>query len=73
MMDDELNLRFWKYLMIACCTVLAMFIGSCQSSKYQLRKAVEAGAMPMEAACAFKMGWDADKVLCALIVKEQEA
>ncbi len=56
-MNDK---EFWMslYRLIAVLTVLGLvlMVGSCQTTKYQIRKMVDAGADPIVAACAFDIG-----------------
>ena len=54
--DNEFWIKCWKYAAITSCIVLISGISSCQSTKYQIRKMVEAGASPIEAACAYDLG-----------------
>jgi alkylhydroperoxidase/carboxymuconolactone decarboxylase family protein YurZ len=49
-MDDN---SFWTRTQLIALAVIIAIIGSCQSTKYQMRKAIEAGATPLEAKCAF--------------------
>ena len=65
MSDDNIFwLKFWKYTLIAFCVIVVSAMGSCQANKYQLRKAIELSASPMEAACAFGHGVVSDGSLC---------
>jgi hypothetical protein len=66
MNENEFWVTVWKYAAITACVFVVSGIGSCQSSKYQVRKAIEAGATPMEAACAFDHGQVTDGSLCAI-------
>ncbi len=64
------NATYWltifKYIAICFCVVVVSVIGSCQASKYQIRKAIEAGVSPMNAACAFDHGNIDSDTLCAI-------
>ena len=55
MNDNEFWIKCWKYAAIVFCIVVMGSIGSCQSSKYQIRKMVEAGSSATEAACAYEI------------------
>jgi len=55
MSDREYWIKFWKYAAIVFCIFVTSMIGSCQSSKYQIRKMVEAGSSATEAACAYEI------------------
>lgn len=59
-------LSIWKTAAIAICAVVVTSLASCQGNKYQIRKAIEAGATPMEAACAFGHGVVVDGPLCTI-------
>jgi len=65
--------NIWKYATIAFCVLVVCSFASCQASKYQIRKSVEAGATAMEAACAFDHGNVSDGSLCAITLIEQKA
>ena len=56
MNDNEFYIKVWKYLTIATCVVIISGMASCQSGNYQITRAIEAGATPLQAACAFQMG-----------------
>lgn len=64
--NNKYWLSIWKTAAVTLCVLIIASVGSCQSSKYQIRKAIEAGATPMEAACAFNHGNVSDGSLCAI-------
>lgn len=65
-MNEEYWLRLWAVVILGVIAITVSSLVSCQASKYQLRKAIEAGASPMEAACAFDHGMVTDGSLCAI-------
>lgn len=67
MSESAYWLRIWKCAAIFICIITVSLIGSCQSTKYQIRKGVEAGATPVEMACAYQIGVSsAGEALCAM-------
>lgn len=66
MNDNEYWVNIWKLAAIVLCVIVVSSIGSCQASKYQIRKAIEAGSTAMEAACAFDHGNVSDNSLCTI-------
>lgn len=54
--ENEFWIKLWKYILIFVCTVIVLSVSSCQSTNYQIRKMVESGVTPMQAACAFQLG-----------------
>lgn len=56
----------WKYVSVCFCITILASLGSCQASKYQIRKSIEAGSTAMEAACAFNYEMVTDGSLCAI-------
>jgi amino acid permease len=67
MNESEFWVNVWKIAAVTVCVITTVSLGSCQSSKYQIRKAIEAGATPMEAACAFDQGNSHDGSICTII------
>ncbi len=66
MEENDFWLRIFKISVIGVCVIVIALIGSCQSSKYQIRKSIEAGYSPMSVACAFDHGNVSDGTLCAI-------
>jgi len=52
MNEEEMIARIWKYSILGTVALFALFIGSCQTTKYRIVEAVEAGASVLEADCA---------------------
>ena len=72
MEDNEFWIKVCKYISIVVCVLIVSGFSSCQSSRYQIRKAVEAGSSAVEAACAFEMGNSSNEGLCTVeILKNQ--
>lgn len=44
--------HFWKYAITGFVVVVLSLIGSCQTTNYQIRKSIEAGADLIIASCA---------------------
>ena len=65
-MDEDSKLI--RMLIIGVVVVALSLVGSCQSTNYQIRKMVEAGAHPALAACAIS----SEKSCSALAVIELE-
>lgn len=66
MNEGEFWVKIWKTFGVVVCVLVTLAVGSCQSSKYQIRKAIELGADPMEVACAFDNGNTSEGAICAL-------
>ena len=64
MNDNEYYAKCWKYAVTGFVLIIMGFIGSCQTSNYHIRKAIEAGATPIAARCALT---EADRPTCAVI------
>ena len=75
MEDNIFFLKIVKYVALVICTIIISITGGCQLSKYQIRKMVDAGASPTEAACAYAIqgeGMSAgDASICTLFLTEQ--
>ena len=52
-MSDEHITSIWKYAISGVLVFIMLLVGSCQATNYHIRKAVEAGAPPISAKCAF--------------------
>jgi len=52
MNDNELWIRVWKLIAVVVCVITVSIAGSCSYGKYTIKKMVESGASPMEAACS---------------------
>lgn len=61
-----------KWISIAICTIAICLTGSCQNTKYQIRKMVEAGAQPIVAACAIGDGCQSVDAVVAQYFANQE-
>ena len=54
-MNDALYwLKMWKQIILGFIVFVAMCVGSCQTTNYQVRKMVESGADPIIASCAIQ-------------------
>jgi len=51
-MDDEYIAKIWKYAITGILVFIFLMVGSCQTTKYQIRKSIEAGANPLTSMCA---------------------
>lgn len=50
--ENEYVVRTVKYCILGVLVVVAILFGSCQTTKYRIVQAVEAGASAVEAECA---------------------
>ncbi len=66
MNDNEFWIRVWKYLTLITCVGIFSVLTNCQHTKYQIRKAVEVGADPIETACAMESSGGQNGSLCLL-------
>ena len=66
MNDNEFWLKTWKVVGTVLCVIVISSIGSCQISNYQMRKMVESGATPIQAACAFDISNNRSDPLCSV-------
>lgn len=64
-MNDEYDVKVWKYAITGFVVLVLAGIGSCQGTRYQKRMAVEAGASPMAAHCLIE--WTSANGSCAII------
>ena len=74
-MDErEYWIKFCKYVFTFACVFVMTLSVSCQSTKYQIRKSIESGANPIEAACAIRSASDTvgDSVCMAEIMKSDK-
>ena len=62
-MNTDQGIKVFKYSLTGLLVFIALVLGSCQSSKYQTRMAIEAGASPMAARCALTMESGSDCLL----------
>ena len=62
-MNDEYIVKIWKYAITGFVVFVLAMIGSCQTSKYRIGKAIEAGASPIAARCALASDNSTDCVL----------
>lgn len=53
--DNVVLLKIIKIIAISICVIVILTIGSCQLSKYQMRKLIESGASPLDAVCALSI------------------
>lgn len=58
MTDNEFWIKFWKYAVIGLVVLIMTAVGSCQSTRYQIRAVIESGVGPTAARCAIKSGYD---------------
>ena len=65
MMDNEYFITIWKYVFIFCFAMTCLLITSCQTTNYQIRKAIEAGVSPLEANCALADCMEAERAIIA--------
>jgi hypothetical protein len=69
-MDDKIKIV--KYIVIGIVCALALIIGSCQTTKYQIRKVIESGkATAFEAECALSNSCNANTILMQKLIEKQ--
>ena len=71
MNDEQLFYQAVRFAIFGGVAVLFGVLGSCQLTNYQIRRTVEAGAEPFEAACAMTMGTNNDHT-CIIIASTKK-
>lgn len=62
MEENQFWLTVWKYVITGFVALVTVLAGSCQMTNYQIRRAIDAGAAPIAARCAF----DGENSRCVL-------